>query len=47
MRNQTDIVKKLREMYNRTARPRDPKYNRVKLLMDVIVEENASPMGVS
>ena len=29
------------------AKPRNPKYNRVKLLMNVIAEENASPMVVS
>ena len=42
MRKQTHIVKKLREMCEGKPKPKNPKYDRVKLLMNVIAEENGS-----
>ena len=47
MRKQTYIAKKLRVMCEGKPKPKNPKYNRVKLLMNVIAEENGSPQLTS
>ena len=47
MRKQTHIAKELREMCEGKPKPKNPKYNRVKLLMNVIAEENGLPQLTS